>query len=344
MAVRPHPTKKGFWIIDFYPQGRKGRRERVPFRGTEAQALAMEVDLRMATKRVKTRLFPRIEEVVPDFLIYYKLDHQPAGYERTLYSFKHLIPFFGKYQFTHVVPTFVEEYKTMRLAHVTPSTINKELAALSSFCRWATEQGYCEPINIKRFPGKLTKAPLPSVPSRDDILKLIGEIPDNRRGVIAAMYYAGLRSSEARFLRRESVFIEKGILVVRGKGNKQRIVPIMQDLIPYLKKGETSGYLWLNPKTKAPWKDIRLCLKGAAKRAEITINVTPHTMRHCFGTHSTEAGVGLRTLQDVMGHSTSQVTEIYTTLAAQHLSIDMQKFSDYSSHNLDKNNDNKTKR
>jgi integrase/recombinase XerD len=146
------------------------------------------------------------------------------------------------------------------------------------------------------------------------------------------MYYAGLRSSEARLLARENIFIEKRILVVRGKGNKQRIVPIMKDFMPYLIKGNSEGFLWLNPKTKAPWKDIRQCLNGAAKRAGIKSKITPHTLRHCFGTHSTEAGVGLRTLQDVMGHSTSQVTEMYTTLAAQHLTIDMEKFSDYSSH------------
>jgi hypothetical protein len=168
MSVRKHPTKEGYWIIDFYPQGRKGKRERIPYQGTKAQALAMEADLRMATKRIKIKLFPRIEEAIPDFLTYYKIDHQPSGYERTLYSIKQLIPFFGKSQFTHVVSTLVEEYKTMRLSLVTPSTINKELAALSSLCRWAEEQGYCKPITIKRFPNKLTKAPLPSIPSRDD--------------------------------------------------------------------------------------------------------------------------------------------------------------------------------
>ncbi len=334
MSVRPHPTKgPGWWIIDFYPQGRNGKRERTPFSGTEAQALEMEADLRMATKQVKTRLFPRIAEVVPDFMTHYKIDHQPAGIERTQRSFKILLPFFGRYQFTQVTPSLVENYKTMRLARVKPSTINKELAALSSLCKWAAEpeRGYCHPIQIKRFSNKLTKAPLPNVLTKEEVHALISQAAPDKQGLFAVMYYAGLRSSEARFLHRKNVFIDKKIMIVRGKGNKQRIVPILQELEPYILAANKTGYLWTNPTTQEPWKDIRGSLAGAAKRAGIEQRVTPHLLRHCFGTHSTESGVGLRTLQKVMGHSTSQVTEGYVTLAAKHLSLDMQKFSDYSS-------------
>ena len=344
MSVRPHPKKTGHWIIDFYPQGRKGKRERVPFEGTEVQALAIELELRRETKQVRTRLFPRIEEVIPDFMNYYKLDHQPRGIERTLLSFKTLLPFFGKYQFTHITDTFVDQYKTKRLDTVTPSTINKELAALSSLCKWAaeSERGYCNEIKIKRFPGKLTKAAIPVILSIEEVLALINEVSQIKRGVVAAMYYGGLRSSEARLLQRENVFIDQGILIIRGKGNKQRIVPIMKDLVPYLKAANNEGYLWLNPRTEKPWGTLRKAIFGAAKRAGIKKHVTAHLLRHCFGTHSTASGVGLRTLQDVMGHSSSQTTELYTTLATGHLIEGMKSFSDYSSQGTSATNDDKT--
>ncbi len=334
MSVRPHPIKgDGWWIIDYYPQGRKGKRDRLPIKGTKAQALAMEADLRRSTKVGMPRVFPRIAEVVPEFITHYRLDHQPAGVARTMYSLQQLIPFFGRYQFTQVVPSLIEQYKTMRLATVTPSTINKELAALSSLCKWAAEpeRGYCEPIIVKRFPQKLVKAPLPNVLSRDEVQALLENIPPDKRGVVAAMYYAGLRSSEARYLRRADLWLEKKIMIIRGKGNKQRIVPILSELLPHLQRGREEGYLWVNPATGEPWQDIRGTLTAAGRRAGIAKRITPHLLRHCFGTHSTESGIGLRTLQEVMGHSTSQVTELYTTLAAEHLTADMSKFSDYSS-------------
>ena len=302
----------------------------------------MEVELRMETKRETTRLFPRIEEVVPDFMTYYKLDHQPRGIERTLLSFKTLVPFFGKYQFSHITDTFVDQYKTMRLQSVSASTVNKELAALSSLCKWASERGYCNEIRIKRFPGKLTKAAVPIILSKEEVLALINEVPEVKRGVVAAMYYGGLRSSEARLLRRENVLLDQGILIIRGKGNKQRIVPIMPELIPYLEAGNKEGYLWLNPRTKKPYGTLRKTLFGAAKRAGIKKHVTAHLLRHCFGTHSTASGVGLRTLQDVMGHSSSQTTELYTRLAAGHLIEGMKSFSDYSSHDSSIKKDDKT--
>lgn len=334
MSVRKHPTKEGYFIIDFYPNGRGGKRERIPIKGTEVEARLIEIDLRRETKSTTVRLFPKIAECVPDFLNYYKVDHLPAGVQRTIYSLKRLLPFFGSYQFTSITDTLVGMYKTERLKSVTHSTINKELAALSSLCKWAAmrERRYCEPITIKRYKNKFVKAPLPSVLSREEVEGLLAEMPVNKRGVVAAMYFGGLRSSEARNLSRDDVWSDRGVMIIRGKGNKQRMVPILPELQPYLEEGNKTGFIWTNPQTGEPWKDLRDSIGSAGERAGIKQRVTPHLLRHCFGTHSTESGVGLRTLQEVMGHSSSQTTEMYTTIAADHLSNDMSKFSDYCSH------------
>lgn len=333
MAIREHPTKgTGHWQIDYYPQGRNGKRARLSYQGTREQAVMMEAELRRIATPVKIHTHPRIEQVIPDFLTWYKLERSPAGVERTVYSLQRLLPFFGRYQFQQISTAMVDEYKAMRLEQVKPVTINKELAALSVLCKWANEQGYCHEIKVKRFPTKLTRPPKPVIIPRDQVLKLINEIKPDRRGVIAAMYFAGLRSSEARYLKRENVFLDRDLILVTGKGNKERLVPIRAPLKPYLEEGRAEGYLWINPSTEKPWSDLRGSLKGAAKRAGVEQRVYAHLMRHCFGTHGTESGVGLRTLQESMGHSTSQVTELYTTLAADHLKEDMQKMDvDYSS-------------
>ena len=105
-------------------------------------------------------------------------------------------------------------------------------------------------------------------------------------------------------------------MTVTGKGNKQRIVPLNRKIKPYLRSG-------------LPFygaRDLRGVAHWAVKRAGLDLHIHPHLMRHAFGVHLTEKGVPLRALQDIMGHSSSQVTELYTRLAAEALSKEMGKF------------------
>jgi site-specific recombinase XerD len=122
-------------------------------------------------------------------------------------------------------------------------------------------------------------------------------------------------------------------LIVVGKGNKERVVPILAaELATDLRRRVEmvkSGYLWLNEETGLPIKDLRSLLYWAAKRAGINRHINPHLLRHSFGAHATAAGISLRALQDIMGHSTPAVTQIYSQVAAETLRKEMGKFSDY---------------
>jgi integrase/recombinase XerD len=93
-----------------------------------------------------------------------------------------------------------------------------------------------------------------------------------------------------------------------------------------LRKRYKKGLLFVNPKTEKEYVDLRKPLKRAAEKAGIDQHVYMHLLRHSFGTHSIQSGIGLRTLQMLMGHSSSQVTEIYTTLAGQYLGQEIEKF------------------
>ncbi|CAN8139192.1 hypothetical protein THIOSC15_1310001 [uncultured Thiomicrorhabdus sp.] len=139
------------------------------------------------------------------------------------------------------------------------------------------------------------------------------------------MYFSGLRVSEARNLLAERIYLESGVMIVVGKGNKERVVPIVSDLIPIIKKRlkeVPEGQIW----EETAVNDFRSAIHWACKRAGIRRDITPHKLRHAFGVHATESGVGLKSLQQVMGHSTSQVTEIYSHLAAKALVREMEKF------------------
>lgn len=92
-----------------------------------------------------------------------------------------------------------------------------------------------------------------------------------------------------------------------------------------LRRRPDKGYLFVNPRTKRPWVDFRKILNRACDKAGIGQHVYMHLLRHGFGTHGIQSGIGLRTMQMLMGHSTSQVTERYVTLAAQFLSEEVQK-------------------
>lgn len=321
MSVRPHPKQKldqhyrNAWLIDFYDQS--GKRHKLLFHGTETAARSVEHSFRIKTKRTTTTAHPSLNEAAILYIEQYTIDHLPSGAERLRWSMKHLLKRLGRYHFPNITGPVVEEYKRTRLAEgVKPNTINKELAALSGFCKWAQEMGFCERIYIKRFPLKLARAPLPQVPSRREVVLFLRALPRAKRGVWAAMYYCGLRSSEAKGLSKRAINLSLGVVLIVGKGNKQRVVPINRKVRPYLR-----GDL---PFTCA--KDLREVAFWACKRAGLTIHIHPHIMRHAFGVHMTERGVPLRALQDIMGHSSSQVTELYTRLAAEALSREMDKF------------------
>lgn len=304
--------------------------------GTELEAREWERKLRLEGRPAWAgEIYPQIAEVIPDFMTSYKLDHQPQGYARMVRSIKHLLPFFGKLQFPALNLQVVEMYKTARLATITtrtggpvsPSTVQKELCALSSLCKWAEERGFCRAIKIKKFPAKLTRAPLPRIPAKAEVLRVLDAIPQAKRGPFLAMYYGGLRKSEACGLRAEQVNIEAGLMIVLGKGNKERIVPLIDPLrTVVLERVQEvgSGLLWPNS-TGKEFGDLRLILKWACRRAGVERLYTPHLLRHAFATHGMAAGLSLRGLQGIMGHSASTTTERYTHLAAEFLRAEMDK-------------------
>lgn len=332
MSVSPHPTKgPGFWRIRYQPEGRKGGDKYLTVQGTKDEALSIEAELRRQNRQHRVSAFPTLAQAAPDYLAAYAAEHQESGTERTRRSVKILLGFFGKYLFTSITPDLVSRYKQERLKSVTHSTINKELAALSGFCKWAAEMRYCQPISIKRFPLKLTRAPYPDVPSRIEILAIINSMPWPKCGLFACMYLAGLRSAEARHLRAEDVHLDRRLLYVVGKGNKQGVVPIVRALYPILEKRLAEvpeGYLWTSRKGTPYKNDLRMALKYACKQAGVTRHVNPHLFRHAYGLHSIEARIPIKHLQQAMRHSNTTTTEMYSHLHARELVAEFERFPD----------------
>ena len=325
MSIRPHPSKgDGWWYIDI---GHGKQRQRYPFQGNQIEALRYEREIRKLVKPGPPITNPRLGDILDDYSRWYETNHLEQGAIRQQYSLKPLRKFFGLYCLNNINNTLIEQYKTERhTAGKSRSTINKELSALSGVYKWAVDNELIDTMpKIKPFSGRLTKPPLPNVPDKAMIDNLLAEVPANRRGLFALMFYAGLRASEAKQIKAEHVVVAKKMLLVTGKGGKTRPVPVpvdelWQEILDRAEKTNHSGYLWTNDKG-LPWTDIRGSLKSAAKKTGWNGRMYQHLLRHAYGTELVTGGSAtLRDVQLLMGHSTSQVTEIYTHLSTDRLS------------------------
>lgn len=324
MSVRPHPSKgPGWWYIDL---GYDTSRRRIPFQGTKAEAEAFEQDLRRERNPIPVQANPRLGEIAPDYLTDYATGHQPSGSEKQRRALAKIGAFFGRHLLNNINGPLIEQYKRQRLADgVKPSTIQKELCALSGCLKWAEEQGMINAApKIKRFSAAMTRAPIPQVPTAAEVQAILAHIPHHKRPIFALMYWCGLRAGEAREITGSQVAHGRHMLIIKGKGGKSRTVPVPCDelwtQIAIRVKELGAGYLFPNPETGAPYKDLRGTLAAAAKKAGYRGNITPHKFRHAYGTDLIATGAAtLRDVQLLLGHSTSQITEIYTHLSTERL-------------------------
>ncbi|MCD4677061.1 MAG: site-specific tyrosine recombinase XerD [Desulfobacula sp.] len=203
--------------------------------------------------------------------------------------------------------------------------------------------------NVSKNPVKNVDIPktglaLPKIMTVREVSDLL-EVPDIRKprgmrnsAMMEIMYGAGLRVSELILLRFQDINLDANFVRVMGKGAKERIVPIgsharaitqkwIKEGRPSLLKKISTPYLFVaragNPMTRQSfWKII----KKYALLANISKNITPHTLRHSFATHLLEGGADLRSVQTMLGHSDISTTQIYTHISKEYLMKMHQKY------------------
>lgn len=249
---------------------------------------------------------------------------------------------------------------------ITPSQIT--LKDLEKFIRWITELGmtagsqariisglrsffkYCliEQIVVKD-PAALLEAPklkrsLPDVLSFEEIELLIAQIDLSKaeggrnKAMLETLYSCGLRVSELIGLRISCLHLDVGFVRVIGKGDKERLVPIGQDAIKYIKlykenirvhqtiKQGNDDILFLNNRgNKLTRVMVFLIIKELTRKASIPKTISPHTFRHSFATHLVEGGADLRAVQEMLGHQSITTTEIYTHIDREFLRTTLQQ-------------------
>ncbi len=289
----------------------------------------------------------RITDLTFDFLGYLELER---GLSRnTLEAYRSDLQQFAEFLGRHDLDPL--EVKTVNLMEfisefaagtperpaAAPATLQRKIACLRSFYRHLRREQIIERDPASELRAPRTRARLPNVLSRDEVGRLLeqprGSSPAalRDRALLETMYACGLRASESIGLELSELDLEAGILRARGKGSKERIVPIggeaISALSAYLEKARPQ-LVGIRPETRVfvnlrgdglTRQGLYKIVRRHARTAGLEHRMSPHTLRHTFATHLLTGGCDLRSLQEMLGHADIGTTQIYTHLSTERL-------------------------
>jgi integrase/recombinase XerD len=220
---------------------------------------------------------------------------------------------------------------------VAPATLARKVAALRSFFKHMRREGMLDHDPTAELRGPRKTRTLPRVLSREEVVRLLDEPRGMEpralrdRALLEVMYGCGLRASEAIGLELADVDLDEGMLCARGKGAKERVVPIGRQAVNALRSYCASGRpvllgdrvetrLFINRRgSRLTRQGLYKIVQGHARRAGLQQKMSPHTLRHTFATHLLAGGCDLRSLQEMLGHADLATTQVYTHLSAERL-------------------------
>lgn len=213
------------------------------------------------------------------------------------------------------------------------SSIARKLSALRSFFRYLMREG-----RLDRNPARLISTPrlekkIPARLEEEEVARLLEE-PDRctplgrrDRAILELLYATGLRVGELVSLDRAALDLDSQLVRVTGKGNKERIVPFgepageavetyLSDRSALVARGTGTDALFLNARGgRLGARSVRRRLHRYLNQAALHAGLSPHSLRHAFATHLLERGADLRSIQELLGHSSLSTTEKYTHLS-----------------------------
>ena len=213
-----------------------------------------------------------------------------------------------------------------------PRTIQRHISSAKGFFRFLKKNGVISSSPFELIESPKTPSYLPEVLSPEDIEQLLNFKPKDSLeirdlAIVELMYSSGLRVSETININIDHFEENKAFLRVFGKGSKTRLVPIGRYAINAInnwvderdKYSNDDNALFINKKgSRLSVRSIQLRLKRLATKQGLP-PVNPHMLRHSFATHMLESSGDLRTIQELLGHSSLSTTQIYTKLDYQHL-------------------------
>jgi integrase/recombinase XerD len=224
-----------------------------------------------------------------------------------------------------------------RVNAAAPATLQRKIACLRSFYRHLRREQILSSDPTAELRAPRSRARLPKVLTRDEVQSLLAQPRGSDpaalrdRALLETMYACGLRASEAIGLELNQLDLEAGVVRARGKGSKERLVPIgskaVEALQAYLERARPR-LVGLRDETRVfvnlrggglSRQGLYKLVQRHARSAGLDRRMSPHTLRHTFATHLLAGGCDLRSLQEMLGHADIGTTQIYTHLSAERL-------------------------
>ncbi|WP_129044910.1 tyrosine recombinase XerC [Companilactobacillus metriopterae] len=275
-------------------------------------------------------------------------DETKKSYLEDIKSFRSFLENNGGFEnFTKVNKLDVETFLSyMEDKDYAKETVARRISGLRSFYSFMKKNSMIEtnPFDIVRLRNKGRR--LPHFFYEEEINQLFkaveGDDPLSQRNsaLLEILYATGMRVSECANLQEDQIDFVNGIILVHGKGDKDRYVPFgtfAQDSLRfYIENGridlmakynENHNYIFVNNRGKPiTSRGIEYILDQIIKKTSLTADIHPHMIRHTFATHMLNNGADLRTVQELLGHSSLSTTQIYTHVTMDHLQSDYKKY------------------
>ena len=284
----------------------------------------------------------KINDIIPVYLKHLKIAGlSPFTIRNTKYNLRDFTRFINEekvYHLEDLSSDLLEEYRedlafrfTSKGSLLTLRSQGQLLGVLKGFTRFLKEKDYLlndpgENIKLPKKPKKLPKVIL----SMNDVEKLM-DAPDTRtnrgyrnRIIIEILYDTGIRRSEVSNIRISDLDLKAGYILIHGKGNKERVVPLSARVCDIVRNyilavrnsfinGDDPEYLILNRwGEKMDANGVWAVVKRCVSTANLKKNISTHTLRHTCATHMLRNGAPVRHIQEMLGHESLESTQIYT--------------------------------
>ena len=325
MGVKYRINKKGekIWYIDYYDNRGKRLREAIGTSKKLAETVLQKRKVQIAeNKFLDIRRKPKItlKELLNLYLKEYAKPNK-RSYKSNLSNAKNLLTYFGENKLAaEITPLDVERFKAYRKQKVKPATVNRDIAFLKHVYTKGIEWG-------KVFENPAKKVKLFKEDNRrlrflshEEIKRLLACANGQFKVILITALHTGMRLSEILNLKWKDIDFETGyITILNSKNGEKKDIPLSPTLTQTLKNAiryVRSEHVFCNKKGE-PVKDIRKSFATALSNANIT-DFRFHDLRHTFASHLVMQGTDLKTIQELLGHKTFEMTLRYSHLSPDH--------------------------
>lgn len=326
MSIRPYPYDPQRFLVDYYPEGRSGKRVRLILpAGTELEsARAIEESLISAKDDTSSHVTcaGTVNELYPEYLSWAEIYRAKSTCRDLKGTFNlYISKYLGDNRAENINVQHLNAYVKLRKAEQGSNrSIQKEIDYFRGFLKWCRK-------NLQGFRGtQITfdslpyKRPKPTVLSFPEAILIIRAAEPFYRAFFLLLYNCGLRLSEARHLKWQDIDLANQSLSVIQKGGEENILPMSDWLtneLHTLQQTSTSAYVFQSSHKPidAPIYDARKALQRAAAKAGITKKINHHTFRHSIATHLMGLDINQKSIQKILGHADIKTTDWYTHIA-----------------------------